>query len=69
MRGIAYRRDVRARKISRKRRISQNYWYVEHIGMLDKGKIHCSCPMCSAKTKVLGPPVSEIRRQKLTDVE
>lgn len=23
------------------------YWYVEHDGMLAKGKIHCSCGMCA----------------------
>jgi len=23
------------------------YWFVEHDGMLSKGKIHCSCGMCS----------------------
>lgn len=26
------------------------YYFVKHEGMLRKGKIHCSCPMCSAKT-------------------
>lgn len=23
------------------------YWYVEHDGMLSKGKIHCSCGLCA----------------------
>ena len=27
------------------------YWYVNHRGKLDKGKIHCSCGMCMAKTR------------------
>lgn len=29
------------------------HWY-EYEGMLSKGKIHCSCPMCSAKTRNKG---------------
>ena len=27
------------------------YWIVNHRGKLNKGKIHCSCPLCSAKTR------------------
>ena len=27
------------------------YWYVDHRGKLNKGKIHCSCGMCSTKTR------------------
>lgn len=30
------------------------YWYVKHRGELNKGKIHCSCGMCSAKTRNKG---------------
>ena len=30
------------------------YWYVDCRGKLDKGKIHCSCGMCSAKTRNKG---------------
>ena len=30
------------------------HWYVNHRGKLDKGKIHCSCAMCSAKTRNKG---------------
>lgn len=30
------------------------YWVVNHRGQLNKGKIHCSCPMCSAKTRNKG---------------
>lgn len=25
-------------------------WHYEHLGQYRKGKIHCSCPMCAAKT-------------------
>lgn len=48
-----YYRKQRARVIRRKQNIihSQNdYWHVEHAGMLSKGKIHCSCPMCRHKS-------------------
>lgn len=30
------------------------YWIVSHRGKLNKGKIHCSCPMCSTKTRNKG---------------
>ena len=30
------------------------YWVVNHRGKLNKGKIHCSCTMCSAKTRNKG---------------
>ena len=30
------------------------YWVVNHRGKLNKGKIHCSCSMCSAKTRNKG---------------
>ena len=49
-----YLRRERAKHIKRRKRISKHYWYVEHDGYLDKGKIHCSCPFCSAKTRNKG---------------
>ena len=49
-----YLRRERAKHIKRRKRISHHYWYVEHDGYLDKGKIHCSCPICSAKTRNKG---------------
>lgn len=42
-----YYRKQRARVIRRKQKIIHglnDYWHVEHAGMLSKGKIHCSCP-------------------------
>lgn len=58
----AYYRDVRNKAIARKLRISANYWHVKAPGVLSKGKIHCSCWMCSEKSKYLGRPISEQRR-------
>ena len=40
------------RKAKRKQRICRDVMngdVFEHFGMYRKGKIHCSCPMCSAK--------------------
>jgi len=30
------------------------YWIVANRGKLNKGKIHCSCPLCRAKTRNKG---------------
>ena len=54
MRNRAYLRKMRAKHIKRKKRLSSYYWHVEHDGMLSKGKIHCSCPCCSQKTRNKG---------------
>ena len=55
----SFRRDVRNRKIARKKRICRaiygasiggvenpGAWY-KHDGQYSKGKIHCSCKMCT----------------------
>ena len=53
-----YYRKMRTKHIRRKKEIAQlNFgsgWYYEFDGMYDKGKIHCSCPMCSRKTNNKG---------------
>ena len=36
------------------------YWYVEHDGMLAKGKIHCSCGLCAFH----GTTMQDIRKLK-----
>lgn len=48
-RGIAYRREVRNRKIARRKRICierDGYGWYEFDGQYSKGKIHCGCKMC-----------------------
>lgn len=49
-RGIAYRRSVRNKHIRRKRKLALSVigteWY-KHLGQYSKGKIHCSCRMCT----------------------
>ena len=57
----AYNRDVSFRKALRKKRISDSYsfcsnhepWF-DNIHQYSKNKIHCSCPMCSSKTRNKG---------------
>ena len=47
------RRDTTEAKVKRKMRIVHelnDYWFYEHRGQYRKGKIHCSCPLCAAKT-------------------
>ena len=48
-----FRRQQRTAHISRKKRIIRDqggYWHYKFAGDLDKGKIHCSCPMCRRKS-------------------
>ena len=57
----AYNRDVSKRKALRKRRIAEQvycngkeYPYYNNLHQYSKNKIHCSCPMCSVKTRNKG---------------
>ena len=56
-RGIAYTRKMRAKHIKRKKDIIHKVypwlgeWY-KHDGQYSKGKIHCSCPLCSYKAYI-----------------
>lgn len=76
-RSRAYYRHHRKRVINRKLGIIKHYyWKVKNdeYGRLVKGKIHCSCWMCSEKTNQLGPKKSEKARiisqiQQLNDYE
>ena len=56
MNSRAYPRDVAWRKAVRKRRLDKEVFF--HIGdnlhQYSKNKIHCSCPLCSAKTRNKG---------------
>ena len=54
IRSRAYYRKQRAKHIRRKKNIclkEYGWAYYEHEGSYSKGKIHCSCPLCTAKTK------------------
>ena len=70
-----YYRKQRARVIRRKQNNihSQNdYWQVEPAGMLSKGKIHCSCPMCRHKSydekSMSDKRKDELARQQLEEL-
>ena len=56
-RNRAYYRKMRIKHINRQKRINKSYgwyWYYKYDGMYSKGKIHCSCGLCSAKTRNKG---------------
>lgn len=58
MRNRAERRHLNIKKALRKKKISDNYGfaiynnshYYDNLHQYSKNKIHCSCPICSAKT-------------------
>ena len=57
-RSRAYNRDVSKRKALRKKRIAEEvyyfgkeYPYYNNLHQYSKNKIHCSCGLCSAKTR------------------
>ena len=58
-----YNRDVSKRKALRKRRLADRIYrcwhdddwhYYDNLHQYSKNKIHCSCPICSTKTKNKG---------------
>jgi hypothetical protein len=61
-----YYRHQRQRIINRKKKIVKQYYgfnYYTHDGQYNKGKIHCSCWMCSTKTKVHGLSRTDMRKK------
>lgn len=61
----SYRRHKRYVKIARKKNLvheMNDYWYYKFDGQYDKGKIHCSCPLCSAKYSINGPDIRDIKK-------
>ena len=59
MRGKSFNRYMSYKKAARKRRIvrevypasSEGWEYYPNLHQYSKNKIHCSCPMCSTKTR------------------
>lgn len=71
-----YYRKMRKKHIRRKERIineMNGYWHYKHLGELSKGKIHCSCELCTTKTnnkghgKAINYKPSDLR--KIEDME
>ncbi len=63
--GRGYSREMRIRHIFRKKGIVKRlggYWNYKYDGQYAKGKIHCSCGMCSTKTRKDGYKPSEQRK-------
>lgn len=53
----SYNRDVSRRKALRKKKIAEQIYdgdYYNNLHQYSKNKIHCSCPLCSAKTRNKG---------------
>ena len=56
----SYRRRMRIKKARRKVKLIKEIWgyddpYLDRpLGFYSKNKIHCSCPMCAAKTNNRG---------------
>lgn len=54
----SYYRKMRAKHIRRKKKIGTitygEQWHYKHDGMYSKGKVHCSCMLCRAKTRNKG---------------
>lgn len=57
----AYNRHVSIKKAIRKKKLAEKIYsdgeshpYYDNLHQYSKNKIHCSCPLCSAKTKNKG---------------
>lgn len=63
MRDRLYFRDVRKRKIQRKKHISKAIygldWY-SHDGQYSKGKIYCGCGICKYSRKYKLPTIRDM---------
>lgn len=72
MRNKSFRRDMRNRKIAHRKKICKHVygmdWY-KHDGMYAKGKIHCSCKMCTwSKSFDLPSLKDEIEKERVKDM-
>ena len=70
-RSKAERRHNDWMKIRRKARIIKEVWedkewynnfWKDQKHRLSKSKIHCSCPLCAAKTRIHGPTLSDYKQ-------
>lgn len=57
---LALKIHHRNRIIANKKAIDPTFYKVD--GRYNKGKIHCSCGMCSVKTKKNGHTISDIKK-------
>lgn len=57
----SWRKAIRKRNIDRNVHQGGGDWY-SNLHQYSKGKIHCSCKLCSAKTRKNGHTISDIRK-------
>ena len=71
----AYNRRMSYLKARRKQRIDKektasndnlHLWY-NNLHQYSKNKIHCSCPLCRAKTRFNGLDIADLRKQEKMD--
>ena len=65
MKTRAERRRIDRNKAARKKNICETHYgfsYYDNDHQYSKNKIHCSCPLCSAKTKINGHSISEMKK-------
>ena len=71
MRTRAERRKNNFSKIRKRKQIVNDIyndgWCYKHDNQYSKGKIHCSCPLCTAKTK--GGNYKHSDRQKIDNMD
>lgn len=75
MRNRGWRRKKDFSKAKRKMEINKTYCSNNNINILfydnlhqySKNKIHCSCPLCSAKTRNIGNSISDERKKDSLD--
>lgn len=61
----SWKKALRKRKIDKQvhwcGRDGEHTWY-NNLHEYSKGKIHCSCGLCAAKTRKHGPTITDIRK-------
>lgn len=53
-RKISFQKAIRKKRIIDRYSWSKDYPYYDNLHQYSKNKIHCSCPMCSRKTRNKG---------------
>lgn len=67
-------RYLSRKKALRKRKIDGFYlggrfpWY-DNLHQYSKNKIHCSCPLCSSKTRNISYKISDLRKVQAMDYQ
>ena len=73
MRDRGWRRKKDFSKAKRKMEINNiifsidNILFYDNLHQYSKNKIHCSCPLCSAKTRNIGNSISDERKKNSLD--